>query len=343
MNWTSELRRRALMLEAQRLLEAEGLLRLHVDLDALAETREIVIEPMETSSEGVSGMLVRYGNSFGILYDSTIDNEGFQRFSIAHELGHFFVEGHLDHIPFAEGVHRSRAGYISEDRYEREADCFAAGLLMPERPVCDIIAQHPNGLAAIEAIERDARASLTASAIRYVGLTDAAAAVIVSRNGKVDYCFMSDAMKSLRFDAWPRKGSPIPAGTATASVAELPTEQRRAAREEDEASIAEWLGTGRAARAREEVVGLGSYERILTVLTCPDLLDEGFMDEDEDSDEALEESWTPASGARGTVPEQHASDQTAVSSMAGRRSGEARRRTGGHRRVHRPRRAGPPR
>ena len=61
--------------------------------------------------------------------------------------------------------------------------------------------------------------------IRYVELTDAAAAVIVSRNGKVDYCFMSDPMKSLRFDAWPRKGSPIPAGTATASVARLPPEQ----------------------------------------------------------------------------------------------------------------------
>ena len=55
----------------------------------------------------------------------------------------------------------------------------------------------------------------------------------------------------------------------------------------------EWLGAGRSARAREEVVGLSSYERVLTVLTCPDLLDEGFMDEDDDSDEVLEESWTP--------------------------------------------------
>ena len=293
MNWTSELRQRALMRKAQRLLETEGLLRLHVDLDALAETREIVIEPMEASSEGASGMLVRYGNAFGILYDSTVPNEGFQRFSIAHELGHFFVEGHLDHIPFDDGAHRSRAGYISEDRYEREADCFAAGLLMPEKPVRDVISRHPNGLAAIEAVERDARASLTASAIRYVGLTDAAAAVVVSRNGKVDYCFMSDAMKSLRIETWPRKGSPIPPGTATASVSGRPTEQRRSAREEDEINIKEWLGTGRSAQAREEVVGLGSYERVLTVLTCPDLLDEGFMDEDDDSDEALEESWTP--------------------------------------------------
>ena len=293
MTWTGELRERALMRKAQRLLEAEGLLRLPVDLRALADTREIVIAPMQASSKGVSGMLVRYGNTFGILYDSTIRNEGFQRFSIAHELGHFFVEGHLDHISFVDGSHRSRAGYISEDHYEREADCFAAGLLMPDTLVRDVISRRPNGLAAIEAIEHDARASLSASAIRYVRLTDAAAAVIISRNGKVDYCFMSGAMKSLRFDDWPKKGSPIPAGTATASVARLPTQQRRSAREEDETNIVEWLGAGRSAQTQEEVVGLGSYERVLTVLTCPDLLDEGFMDEDDDSDEALEESWTP--------------------------------------------------
>ena len=93
---------------------------------------------METSHSGVSGMLVSYGNTFSILY-STIDNDGYQRFCIAHELGHFFVEGHLDYIPFVHGVHRSRAGYISQDRYEREADCFAAGLLMPEAPVCEVI------------------------------------------------------------------------------------------------------------------------------------------------------------------------------------------------------------
>ena len=115
---------------------------------------------------------------------------------------------------------------------------------MPEKPVRAVIARHPNGLAAIEAVERDARASLTASAIRYVGLTDAATAVIVSRNGKVDYCFMSDAMKSLRFDAWPRKGSPIPPGQPQRPLARLPPEQRRSAREEDETSILEWLGAG---------------------------------------------------------------------------------------------------
>ena len=293
MNWTSEFRQRALMRQAQQLLDDEGLLSLPVDLSALGDSRDIVIEEMTTSSGGVSGMLVRHGNSFGILYDSSIPNEGFQRFSIAHELGHYFVGGHLDQIAFVGGAHKSRAGFLSDDPIEREADYFAAGLLMPQTPVNQVIRQHPDGLRAIEAIQRDAHTSLTASAIRYTGLTDAAAAVIVSRNGKIDYCFMSDAMKSLKFDTWPRKGSPIPEGTATAAVVKLPKEQRQAAREEDESNIVEWLGGRLSAPAQEEVLGLGSYDRVLTVLTCPNLLDEGFMDEDDDADEALEKSWTP--------------------------------------------------
>ena len=79
------------------------------------------------------------GGGFFLPFRIAADNDGYQRFSIAHELGHFFVEGHLDYIPFVHGVHRSRAGYISQDRYEREADCFAAGLLIPEAPVCEVI------------------------------------------------------------------------------------------------------------------------------------------------------------------------------------------------------------
>ena len=51
MNWTSGLRERALMLQAQHLLGEEGLLSLPVDLNALADTRDIVIEAMETSTD----------------------------------------------------------------------------------------------------------------------------------------------------------------------------------------------------------------------------------------------------------------------------------------------------
>jgi len=117
--------------------------------------------------------------------------------------------------------------------------------------------------------------------------------VIVSQGEKIDYCFMSNTLKSFRDLTWPRKGDTIPSGTVTAAIARQPDQLRRGARDSDEVDAMEWFASERSVQALEEVVGLGSYGRVLTVLTCPDLLDEGFTEEDEDSDEALEESWTP--------------------------------------------------
>lgn len=293
MSRNPELRRSILMQQAERLLREEGMLSLPIDLKGLAKTRDIVIKPMDGPDRGVSGMLARHGDTFGILYDASIRNEGYQRFSIAHEFGHFFVDGHLDHIPFDDGQHRSRADFVSDDLYEREADYFAAGLLMPTTLVRGVMRGQSDGLNAIEAIQRSARSSLTASAIRYAGLTEIATAVIVSRDGKIDYCFMSDALKSLKHLAWLRKSTPVPAGTVTESLMRKPDELRRGARDLDETDLMEWFGGTQSTRVLEEVVGLGSYNRVLTVLTCSDLLDGGFMDEDEESDEAMEERWTP--------------------------------------------------
>jgi Zn-dependent peptidase ImmA (M78 family) len=80
----------------------------------------------QKKADGVSGMLLRHGNNFGIVYATNIRSQGFQRFSISHELGHYFLPGHVDQI-LTEGVHVSRAGFITADPYELEADHFAAG------------------------------------------------------------------------------------------------------------------------------------------------------------------------------------------------------------------------
>ena len=79
----------------------------------------------------MSGILLRTGDSCGIAYATHIDNPGFQRFSIAHELGHYFLPGHLDAVLGDRDVHESHAEFASADRYELEADHFAASLLMP--------------------------------------------------------------------------------------------------------------------------------------------------------------------------------------------------------------------
>ena len=38
------------------------------------------------------------GNMFGIAYATHIDNVGFQNFSVGHELGHYFLPGHVDAV-----------------------------------------------------------------------------------------------------------------------------------------------------------------------------------------------------------------------------------------------------
>ncbi|MYC12762.1 MAG: ImmA/IrrE family metallo-endopeptidase [Gemmatimonadetes bacterium] len=291
MRKVSSHRQKSLVRRAERLLQDENLLELPVDLEALSQTRGILIREMEADEEGVSGMLLRHGDTFGILYSTQIPNIGFQRFSIAHELGHYFIDGHLDQIPFDDNVHRSRADFVSNNYYEREADHFAAGLLMPITPVRRIIHRSPSGLGGIQAVQEETNASLTAAAIRYVGMTDEAVAIIVSSNGIVDYCFMSGTMKSLEGIDWLHKNTLVPSDTITESTWNKSEEEQREAYAEGEIDITAWFGGRRSVAAGEEVIGLGSYGRVLTVLTCHDLIDNDYIDEV--SDEALEESWTP--------------------------------------------------
>ena len=265
---------------------------LPVDPFAIAANLDIVVEAKSDAESGVSGMLLRHGNSFGIVYATHVASEGFQRFSVAHELGHYFLDGHIDHV-LRDGVHTSRAGFISADPYESEADNFAAGLLMPANPFQRALRKCEPGLSAVESMATLCRTSLTATAIRYAELADEAVAVIVSTGQTIDYCRLSESMKSLRELNWLRKGSPVPMNTATAQLNGKPDRVACAERATQEIDITDWLGGVRSVQALEEVVGLGSYGKTLTVLVCPSI--SGDIEEDEVSaeEESLAEQWTP--------------------------------------------------
>jgi hypothetical protein len=278
--------------KAEALLKEEGIVSLPVDPFAIAASRDIVVRPKPDSAEGVSGMLLRHGDAFGILYATYIPSEGFQRFSISHELGHYFLEGHINHILPKDGFHSSHAGFVSADPYELEADYFAAGLLMPAGLCKRVIARRDPGIAAIESLAGDCRTSLTATAIRYAELTTDAVAVIISTGQTIDYCFLSEAMKSLPQLNWLRKGSPVPNGTATAQLSAASDRVLKGERAVDEIDVIDWLGGTRSATVAEEVVGLGRYGKTLTVLSSPLIGHEEDGDADDDEAEIVE-SWTP--------------------------------------------------
>lgn len=271
---------------AEALLKQEGITSLPVDPFALAANRDIVVQAKPDAEDGVSGMLLRHGDTFGILYATYVPSEGFQRFNVGHELGHYFLEGHVDHLLLQDGVHASRAGFVSGDPYELEADNFAAGLLMPAGLCKRVIARRDPGLAAIEVLAGDCGTSLTATAIRFAELTDDAVAVIISTGRIIDYCLLSEAMKSLPQLSWLKKGSPVPAGTETARLS----------------AVAERILKGDHSIVTEEVVGLGRYGKTLTVLSSSAIGQEEDGDDDDVRRPDRRKMGSPVSALRQADP-----------------------------------------
>lgn len=277
---------------AEAFLKEEGITALPVDPFAIAGSRDITIQGKPEKAAGVSGMLLRHGNAFGIIYATHIPSLGFQRFSIGHELGHYFLPGHIDHILPKDGVHVSRAGFITADPYELEADHFAAGLLMPETPFRKEMVRFDPGLDAIVAVAEKCQTSLTATAIRFAELTDAAVAVVMSSGDKIDYCFLSEAMKSLPKLDWLRKGSPLPSGTATARLAASSARVLTGERVASDVDVRDWLGGTKRASVTEEAIGLGQYGKVLTLLVSTTIGPENETEQDREEEDLIE-SWTP--------------------------------------------------
>ena len=235
-------------------------------------------------------MLLRSGDSFGIGYATHIKSVGFRNFSIAHELGHYFLPGHIDAVLAGDRLHESRAGFASGDPYEMEADHFAAMLLMPESLFTNAMRAAGDGLAAIERLAEKCRTSLTATAIRYAKCSRDHVAIVLSTGSRINYCFMSNALKEVKDLEWIRKGDRLARNTATFAFNRNPERVLRADRLEETGDLQDWFGGDRSLSVTEQVVGLGNYGKTLTVLTGLDIEEqlEG-IEEDED----LTESWQP--------------------------------------------------
>ena len=275
-------------LQGEDVIRARGISAFPVEPTDIA--RELDIEVVaKPAGEGVSGMLLRVGNSYGIVYAPRIDNPGFERFSIAHELGHYFLPGHIDAVLGDSDVHVSHAGFGSSDRYELEADHFAAALLMPRQMFSAALRRAGDGIAAIEQLARICKTSLTATAIRYAQCSSDPVAIVVSTGGSIDYCFMSDALRDHDGIDWIHKRQAVPLATPTFAFNSNAENVRQAERIEDESDLETWFGGSRRIKLREEVIGLGRYQKTLTMLHGIELPDE----EDEDADAAQIESWTP--------------------------------------------------
>jgi Zn-dependent peptidase ImmA (M78 family) len=125
--------------KAYKLLENLNIDQIPIPVEEIAKRLDIKIsyEPFE-GDLSVSGLLYR-DNSHTIIGVNSNESDKRQRFTIAHELGHFILhEGdqlHVDHnfkVNFRNSV--SSQGSNSN---EIEANAFAASLLMPEHLISE--------------------------------------------------------------------------------------------------------------------------------------------------------------------------------------------------------------
>jgi IrrE N-terminal-like domain len=275
-------------LHGEDVIRARGISAFPVEPIDIARDLDIEVVAKQ-AGEGVSGMLLRVGNAYGIVYAPRIDNRGFERFSIAHEFGHYFLPGHIDALLSNGDIHKSHAGFGSADRYELEADHFAAALLMPRQMFSAALRRAGDGIAALERLAGICKTSLTATAIRYTQCTSDPMAIIVSTGGSIEYCFMSDALKDHDGSDWIRHRMAVPRTTPTFAFNTNPHNVRQAERIEYESDLQTWFGGSERIKLREDVIGLGRFGKTLTMLHGIELPE----DQDEDADEALIESWTP--------------------------------------------------
>ena len=273
---------------AARVIRRHAVSELPVDPKTIAKANQIEVRPMPAAT-GVSGMLLRVGDHFGIGYATHIDNVGYQNFSLAHELGHYFLEGHVDAVLAHGNRHESRAGFRSDDPYEIEADHFAAALLMPELLFSAAIADAGRGIAAVDHLASRCVTSLTATAIRYAQYTDDVVAVMVSTGKRVRYCFMSKTLQEIANGNGVYKGELLPSGTPTYNFNLDLDRVARADRVTGVSELQDWMGGRYPVEMDEDVIGLGGYGQTLTILTARSAVDLEELEQDEE----LVESWRP--------------------------------------------------
>lgn len=146
---------------AEAILKKAGVTSLPVPVEEIAEKYQIRIS--RAPHKNFSGMLIRKDGR-ALIGVNNSEAEVRQRFTIAHELGHFFLHPNQD--AFVD--YRDNKNGIMRTPREKQANMFAAALLMPRKLLSkDFKAIAKNGFSDDELHELARRYDVSEDAIRF--------------------------------------------------------------------------------------------------------------------------------------------------------------------------------
>ena len=217
----------------------------------IAERLQIVVWEREMESR-YDGCLMRVGDTWGILLNNLIQSQSRKNFTIAHELGHYYLErgqisatDHKDTVAEFVPQHRCQRedlrGFDSHRLEEQRANQFAVELLMPSPIFRADAADLPEiGLPAIDALAEKYSTSLTSTAIRYTRLSSHVCAIVLSESGQIKYFAYSDRFRQ-NSNCYLAKGNPLHPDSVAAlfSKASLPKVKER----QGKVPLSHWCST----------------------------------------------------------------------------------------------------
>lgn len=194
---------------------------------------------------------------------------GRARFTVCHELGHYFIDEHRQCLLAGVGLHGSDIDYHPRNPAEQEADCFASNLLMPEG-VFRKIAIHPCGLKTILNLSDRLMASVTGTAVRYCELQVEPMAMVLWNEKGYAWKRLSQAFRAANCRKTIESVDLIDEGSATRQAMQG-IEPGGEEFFSEVSAVSRWFphtspGSPADAILREEAIRLGDYG-CLTVLT----------------------------------------------------------------------------
>ena len=192
-----------------------------INITKMASVRGVEVIGRDLRARNVSGIFDFYGGKPLIVYGNHIRSLGHQRFSIAHELGHFCLPNHTEE--FQGQTHYSTAfrGHQISD-WEFQANAYASAVLMP-KTMFEKVIESDGGIGGACA---QFQASPVAMGLRYINLFQNKPALLIQSyvRGRgtpitsVDFAKPTKLLRDMDYKFTFYKEDLIPANTLTAEL-----------------------------------------------------------------------------------------------------------------------------
>ena len=256
---------------AETVLKSLGMWRIPVDPFAIAKKEGIFLCP-DNYGDSFDGRIEYYPdfNEFCLFHQQSgqFRSEERVRFTIAHELGHFYLPEHRNSLKSLDW-HNCITDFTSRDPRESEADEFAADLLMPMelfRRELDRFRQGWCDLDDLFTLSKRLGASRTSTARRYCESDREGCTIFFSMNGVILWNSFSQDMKYLEMYYYPFN-QPAPPGSKTADYWQQINSGCPPEKLAGRVSSEVWFDWPKCDYIWEEVTSLGTTGRAITQIS----------------------------------------------------------------------------